>query len=153
MAGLFNFRFTTVIGCLLLSSCASYLEKSHNRVLVGSGMGGVVALLLAAAHPMVDVYFLAGLGIGGSVAALHELAYRPCHLKKECYPKIPLEALEKGEIVDRGEGVFSNIPELRGRKVIWKLYQSGSWIQNAKGQYLYVDKIVEFEEDLESGQK
>lgn|GEM_PF-3676301 len=127
---------------LVALSCQSLRpEKAHDRVLLGMGAGGLAGAALISAQPFLGL--LAGAGLGGSVVSVHELSSQAELGSRNSQV---IEEVKKGARLDQGVGQV-NIPggPSSGKKVRWSLYQSGFWIKNKGNQFLFVDKVMEFE--------
>ena len=133
-----------LLGCssFFLLACQSFQSvNAHDRVLLGMSAGALAGAALYATQPFLGL--LTGAGLGGSVVSIHELSN--CNLQAQPHSGLVAE-VKKGVRLDHGVGQV-NIPDgpNSGKKLRWSLYQSGFWIKNKGNQFLFVDKVMEFE--------
>jgi len=134
-------KLTVILILALVTSCASYHNlKPHDRVLTGASLGGITTAALVGSSPFSLPYILAGGSIVGMTVGLHELS------RLQSTPRIPEDLILKKNLLEKGQGKLSYLSLDDSNSLIdWKLYQSGTWIRNRGDQFLYVDKVIEFQ--------
>jgi hypothetical protein len=143
------FKYVSVL--LVLSSCATYQSlKPHDRVLFGIGVGSASAFALVGSGPLSLAYVVMGGTLTGSIIGVYEL------VEMNNQPRIPKNLFTQKKLIEQGTGRLKYLTDQDPNLLInWKLYQSGVWVKNSGDQFLFIDKVVEFEpvDKFESLQK